>query len=165
MHDRHEYENRDNGGAYFLKLFQQFHFASSLLMQYRISTRSRIKGQANTSPLDEQRRNPYYAKSMNLGGIAQLVERLNGIQEARGSTPLTSIILKKATRLSRVIFWVGGFSFSPCMLRLTAVLASFWNLSPATGCSPFPSCSFSVVWADTATVCCSYISRRSFLNH
>ena len=27
-----------------------------------------------------------------LGGIAQLVERLNGIQEVRGSTPLVSTI-------------------------------------------------------------------------
>ena len=28
------------------------------------------------------------------GGIAQLVERLNGIQKVRGSTPLTSTIKK-----------------------------------------------------------------------
>ncbi len=28
------------------------------------------------------------------GGIAQLVERLNGIQKVRGSTPLTSTIIK-----------------------------------------------------------------------
>ena len=29
------------------------------------------------------------------GGIAQLVERLNGIQKVRGSTPLTSTINRK----------------------------------------------------------------------
>ena len=34
------------------------------------------------------------------GGIAQLVERLNGIQEVRGSTPLTSTKFK--VTLSRV---------------------------------------------------------------
>jgi hypothetical protein len=50
VHDCHEYENRDNGGAYFLELVQQFHFASSLLMQCRISTRSWTKGQAKPIP-------------------------------------------------------------------------------------------------------------------
>ena len=30
------------------------------------------------------------APCLGSGGIAQLVERLNGIQEVRGSTPLTS---------------------------------------------------------------------------
>ena len=32
------------------------------------------------------------------GGIAQLVERLNGIQKVRGSTPLTSTIKRKIER-------------------------------------------------------------------
>ena len=31
------------------------------------------------------------------GGIAQLVERLNGIQKVRGSTPLTSTIKEEMT--------------------------------------------------------------------
>ncbi|MDT9547693.1 MAG: hypothetical protein RI826_10220 [Chlorobium phaeovibrioides] len=43
-----------------------------------------------------------------------------------------SIILKKTTRLSRVILWADGFSFSPCCQRVSAVLTSFRNLSPAT---------------------------------
>ena len=38
----------------------------------------------------------------DLGGIAQLVERLNGIQEVRGSTPLISTI--KRVGLSPVLF-------------------------------------------------------------
>ena len=36
----------------------------------------------------------YYAS--RLGGVAQLVERLNGIQEVRGSIPLTSTGNQKA---------------------------------------------------------------------
>jgi len=50
------------------------------------------------------------------------------------------------TRLSRVTLWVNGFSFSPCIQRVSAVLTSFRNLSPATRFSPFSPYSFSV-WA------------------
>ncbi|HCD37036.1 MAG TPA: hypothetical protein DEQ23_08535 [Chlorobium sp.] len=35
-----------------------------------------------------------------------------------------STILKKTTRLSRVILWADGFSFSPCFQRFSAVLTS-----------------------------------------
>ena len=51
--------------------------------------------------------------------------RLQGI-------PATSTICKKKTHLSRVILWIGGFSFSPCIQRVSAVLTSFRNLSPVT---------------------------------
>jgi len=47
-----------------------------------------------------------------------------------GSTPGISTILKMTTRLSRVILWADGFSFSPCFQRFSAVLTSFRNLSP-----------------------------------
>jgi len=63
-----------------------------------------------------------------------------------GSTPGISTILKMTTRLSRVILWGDGFSFSPCIQRVSGVLTSFRNLSPATRFSPFFPRSFSV-WA------------------
>ncbi len=48
---------------------------------------------------------------IDLGGIAQLVERLNGIQEVRGSTPLisTSSNLKR-TSFARTV--LGFFVFN-----------------------------------------------------
>ena len=39
------------------------------------------------------------------GGIAQLGERLNGIQEVRGSIPLSSTIKKQKTPLGRFLFF------------------------------------------------------------
>ena len=57
-----------------------------------------------------------------------------------------STIFMVTTRLSRVILWVDGFSFSPCIQRVSGVLTSFRNLSPATRFSPFFPRSFSV-WA------------------
>ena len=45
----------------------------------------------------------------NAGGVAQLGERLNGIQEVRGSIPLTSIPDEKsAVRTIRFIEFVAG---------------------------------------------------------
>ena len=41
-----------------------------------------------------------YKRAFPDGGIAQLVERLNGIQEVRGSTPLTSTSLEKVSASS-----------------------------------------------------------------
>ncbi|MCJ8501383.1 protein adenylyltransferase SelO [Desulfatitalea alkaliphila] len=61
-----------------------------------------------------------------------------------GSTPETSTILKMTTRLSRVILWGDGFSFSLCIQRVSTVLTSFRNLSPATRFFPFSPRSFSV---------------------
>lgn len=40
--------------------------------------------------LTKRRKNSIFTFVIRLGGVAQLVERLNGIQEVRGSTPLIS---------------------------------------------------------------------------
>ena len=44
-------------------------------------------------PLDNPRTKGYYNKVLR-GGVAQLGARLNGIQKARGSSPLISTILQ-----------------------------------------------------------------------
>lgn len=57
--------------------------------------------------LTKRRKNSIFTFVIRLGGVAQLVERLNGIQEVRGSTPLISTTyIKKNPILS------GSFSFS-----------------------------------------------------
>ena len=60
-----------------------------------------------------------------------------------GSSPAISTNLTMKTHLSRVILWVDGFSFSPCIPRVSDVLISLRNLSPATRFSPFFRRSFS----------------------
>lgn len=45
--------------------------------------------------LTKRRKNSIFTFVIRLGGVAQLVERLNGIQEVRGSTPLISTTYKK----------------------------------------------------------------------
>ena len=42
----------------------------------------------------------HIVRGLFVGGIAQLVERLNGIQEVRGSNPLTSTIRKDCFLIS-----------------------------------------------------------------
>ena len=58
--------------------------------------------------LTKRRKNSIFTFVIRLGGVAQLVERLNGIQEVRGSTPLISTTAKKKrTRFYRVLFLFG----------------------------------------------------------
>ena len=69
--------------------------------------------------LTKRRKNSIFTFVIRLGGVAQLVERLNGIQEVRGSTPLISTTYKK----KRTRSLSGSFSFRglcaamPCRLR------------------------------------------------
>lgn len=51
--------------------------------------------------LTKRRKNSIFTFVIRLGGVAQLVERLNGIQEVRGSIPLIS------TSGNRLVFQVG----------------------------------------------------------
>lgn len=57
--------------------------------------------------LTKRRKNSIFTFVIRLGGVAQLVERLNGIQEVRGSTPLISTTYKKTNPILS-----GSFSFS-----------------------------------------------------
>ena len=57
--------------------------------------------------LTKLRKNSIFTFVIRLGGVAQLVERLNGIQEVRGSTPLISTTAeKKRTRSLSGSFFV-----------------------------------------------------------
>ena len=59
--------------------------------------------------LTKRRKNSIFTFVIRLGGVAQLVERLNGIQEVRGSTPLISTTYKKnEPDHYRVRFLFGG---------------------------------------------------------
>ena len=59
--------------------------------------------------LTKLRKNSIFTFVIRLGGVAQLVERLNGIQEVRGSTPLISTTYKKnEPDHYRVRFLFGG---------------------------------------------------------
>ena len=68
--------------------------------------------------LTKRHKNSIFTFVIRLGGVAQLVERLNGIQEVRGSTPLISTTYKKTNPILS-----GSFSFRglctamPCHLR------------------------------------------------
>ena len=57
--------------------------------------------------LTKRRKNSIFTFVIRLGGVAQLVERLNGIQEVRGSTPLISTTTEKNEP-----DFSGSFSFS-----------------------------------------------------
>lgn len=57
--------------------------------------------------LTKRRKNSIFTFVIRLGGVAQLVERLNGIQEVRGSTPLISTTYKKTNPILS-----GSFTFS-----------------------------------------------------
>ena len=69
--------------------------------------------------LTKRRKNSIFTFVIRLGGVAQLVERLNGIQEVRGSTPLISTTdEKKEPDYCRVLFLFGGLCAAmPCRLR------------------------------------------------
>ena len=69
--------------------------------------------------LTKRRKNSIFTFVIRLGGVAQLVERLNGIQEVRGSTPLISTTAeKKRTRsLSGSFSFRGLCAAMPCRLR------------------------------------------------
>ena len=56
--------------------------------------------------LTKRRKNSIFTFVIRLGGVAQLVERLNGIQEVRGSTPLISTTAEKTNPIYRVLFCV-----------------------------------------------------------
>ena len=57
--------------------------------------------------LTKRRKNSIFTFVIRLGGVAQLVERLNGIQEVRGSTPLISTTAEKnEPDHCRVLFFV-----------------------------------------------------------
>ena len=58
--------------------------------------------------LTKRRKNSIFTFVIRLGGVAQLVERLNGIQEVRGSTPLISTTAKKKNEPD----FIGFFFFS-----------------------------------------------------
>ena len=59
--------------------------------------------------LTKRRKNSIFTFVIRLGGVAQLVERLNGIQEVRGSTPLISTTDEKnEPDYCRVLFLFGG---------------------------------------------------------
>ena len=59
--------------------------------------------------LTKRRKNSIFTFVIRLGGVAQLVERLNGIQEVRGSTPLISTTAEKnEPDYCRVLFLFGG---------------------------------------------------------
>ena len=69
--------------------------------------------------LTKRRKNSIFTFVIRLGGVAQLVERLNGIQEVRGSTPLISTTYKKnEPDYCRVLFLFRGLCAAmPCRLR------------------------------------------------
>lgn len=66
--------------------------------------------------LTKRRKNSIFTFVIRLGGVAQLVERLNGIQEVRGSTPLISTTAEKNEP-----DFIGFFFFSGGALRGDAV--------------------------------------------
>ena len=55
--------------------------------------------------LTKRRKNSIFTFVIRLGGVAQLVERLNGIQEVRGSTPLISTTYKKTNPITVGFFF------------------------------------------------------------
>ncbi len=60
-------------------------------------------------PLDNPRTKGYYNKVLR-GGVAQLGARLNGIQKARGSSPLISTILQDSRPDHRAVFLLPPFN-------------------------------------------------------
>lgn len=68
--------------------------------------------------LTKRRKNSIFTFVIRLGGVAQLVERLNGIQEVRGSTPLISTTDEKNEPdfVGFFFFW-GLCAAMPCRLR------------------------------------------------
>ena len=60
--------------------------------------------------LTKRRKNSIFTFVIRLGGVAQLVERLNGIQEVRGSTPLISTTYKKTNPITVGFFFFFGGS-------------------------------------------------------
>ena len=73
--------------------------------------------------LTKRRKNSIFTFVIRLGGVAQLVERLNGIQEVRGSTPLISTTTEK----NEPDFI--GFVFFSGALRGDAVRPAAWTPS------------------------------------
>ena len=73
--------------------------------------------------LTKRHKNSIFTFVIRLGGVAQLVERLNGIQEVRGSTPLISTTTEKNEP-----DFIGFFFFSGA-LRGDAVPPAAWTPS------------------------------------
>ena len=63
--------------------------------------------------LTKRRKNSIFTFVIRLGGVAQLVERLNGIQEVRGSTPLISTIKTHERSVKTFAVCVFFFVFYP----------------------------------------------------
>ena len=86
------------------------------------------------SPLAHQTALWYNLPRFVFGGIAQLVERLNGIEKVRGSTPLTSttpnvrveqwLPCSSTARFRSAATNAKAVPSTPCFARLNAALAS-----------------------------------------
>ena len=71
--------------------------------------------------LTKRRKNSIFTFVIRLGGVAQLVERLNGIQEVRGSTPLISTSQNTSWTPQLVFFFyaiLGKLKFHDAIKRL-----------------------------------------------
>ena len=85
----------------------------------------------------------YYLVHRSLGGIAQLGERLHGMQEVSGSIPLTStIFLRSGRKASQLQSWgeiINRWLFDkkPCVARLCfwCILQSFGSARYRKACS------------------------------
>ena len=92
--------------------------------------------------LTKRRKNSIFTFVIRLGGVAQLVERLNGIQEVRGSTPLISTTGEKDEPdfIGFFFFFRGLCTAIPCRLRREPLRAgaAFMRYSgdPAGYCVP-----------------------------
>ena len=92
--------------------------------------------------LTKRRKNSIFTFVIRLGGVAQLVERLNGIQEVRGSTPLISTTDEKNEPDFIGFFFFFGDSARQCRaacgvnpLRAGAAFMRYFG-DPAGYCVP-----------------------------
>ena len=90
--------------------------------------------------LTKRRKNSIFTFVIRLGGVAQLVERLNGIQEVRGSTPLISTTDEKNEP-----DFIGFFFFSRA-LRGDAVPPAAWTPSDW-------HCVYAIFWGPRGILC------------
>lgn len=86
--------------------------------------------------LTKRRKNSIFTFVIRLGGVAQLVERLNGIQEVRGSTPLISTI---KTHTKGALKRLPCVSFSLSFIRFKGFSYPFFFLVQY-GCRFLPTC-------------------------
>lgn len=86
--------------------------------------------------LTKRRKNSIFTFVIRLGGVAQLVERLNGIQEVRGSIPLISTI---KTHTKGALKRLPCVSFSLSFIRFKGFSYPFFFLVQY-GCRFLPTC-------------------------